>query len=205
MKWIKRALIPVFLAVLTTGGYGAVHFYTIGKANFNFTQNTGYEAGANDFSTHEAYTTFGAGYGLTIGSKAFFGLELHYNLSGKAILTDPSDNDTVSIDTYKYASGLLLIGFNIVRNPGIRFYIEGGGGIAYGIDIKTKTYISAQGFETIIEPPQKRSPFFGFGGLGIDLYFTHGIGMTVHARYRYLAADDPQSAVIALAGLVFSF
>ncbi len=205
MKLLKLMLIPIFCLALTTWGYGAVQFYTFGKANFNNALDTGYEAGANDFSTQAAYSTYGTGCGLTAGSRIFFGLEIHYNLNGTATLTDPSDNDTVVIDTYKYASGFLTLGLNIVQSTGFRLYIQGGGGIAYGIEIKTKTYTSSLGFETIIEPPKKKTPIVGFGGLGLEVYFSRGIALMVQGRYQYLASDDAQSAVVAMGGLVFSF
>jgi len=205
MKLSKLMLIIIFCLALTTWGYGAVHFYIFGKANFNNALDTGYEAGTNDFSTQAAYSTYGAGCGLITGSRIFLGLEIHYNLNGTATLTDPSDNDTVNIDTYKYASGFLTLGINIVQSTRFKLYIQGGGGIGYGIKIETKTYTSSLGFETIIEPPKNKTPIIGFGGLGLEVHFSRVIGVMAQGRYQYLASDDAQPAIVAMGGLVFSF
>lgn len=205
MKLLRLILISIFCLALTTWGYGAIHFYAFGKANFINALDTVYEAGTNDFSTQAAYSTYGTGCGLVAGSRIFLGLEIHYNLNGTVTLTDPSDNDTVNIDTYKYASGFLTLGINIVQSIGFRLYIQGGGGIAYGIKIETKTYTSSLGFETIIEPPKKKTPIVGYGGLGMEVYFSRGIGLMAQGRYQYLASDNAQSALIIMGGLVFSF
>ena len=165
-----------------------------------------YEVGVNEFPLAAAHTTHGFGAGISSDyGDMFFGLETHFNLGGTATLTDPSDNDTVDIDTYKYISGLFIVGFNIVHTSRVRLFIQGGGGVSYTLDAKTKIYTSREDYETQIDPPDNKFPVSALVGGGIELDFSDRVGLLFISRYEYLAFDQPQSKISVLAGLIVSF
>ena len=201
----KLFAIVLCLAVLTAAGFGATNVYLFGKGIFTMPVTGTYEEGVTDFSDADGFQTFGIGAGLITGGTSFFGLEVHYNMAGKATLNDPSDDDTVEIDTYQYVSGLLTFGFHLIQNSPLKLYIQAGAGVSYAMGAEEKTYTSSLGYETIISVPDKQYPITGFAGLGVMFEVTPGISVMGSARYQYMMTDDPQSAILILAGVAFGF
>lgn len=207
MKLLKIAFILICLVVFSTAAYSDVQFYLFGRGNFIGTSGSesDYEIGANEFPLVFSHQNYGTGFGLKFGGTIFIGLEGHYNFGGKAIHKDPSDNDTVEMDTYKYTSGFLTLGLNIVRNSVFRLYINGGGGISYYIDAEEKTYVSELGFAVEVDPLEEKYKLAGFGGIGLELYFSQTGGILLNARYLHIDVDKPQPIYMVMGGLVWKF
>jgi hypothetical protein len=207
MKTLKVISVLGCLVLLSTLAYGDSHFYVFGKGNFIGSSGSrdDYTEGENEFPLVSAYKNYGVGFGLTFGKVVFAGIEGHYNLSGKATLTDPTDNDTLDINTYKYVSGIFTLGVNLVRNNILRLYINGGGGVRYNLDAEVQTYTSELGYAVEIEPPEKEFLLEAFGGAGLELYVSQSTGLFFSGRYTYADFDDPQVAIVVLAGLVYRF
>ncbi len=210
MRRIKSVLIFYGLFLVSVFAYSETQFHLFGKGNFLSASGTAsdYVEGENDFPITASHQNYGIGFGLTFGQAIFIGFEGHYNFSGKATQTDPSDGDTVEIDTYKYALGLVTLGFSVVRNRLMKIYLNGGGGFCRYLDTETKSYVSRLGYETIVEPPDPRKKSFpaGFGGFGLDLYLSQSSGIMLGVRYLYIATpDEPQIIYTALAGFIFRF
>ncbi len=209
MRAFKVFFMVVFVGMVSISSFGEVQFYLFGRGNF--VGETGsaadYVEGENDFPVASAYRTYGGGFGLTFGKGVFIGLEGHYNLSGKVTLTDTSDEDTVEINTYKSASGYVTLGFCLVRNRYVRFYVNGGGGIRQIMEeLETKTYVSEMGYETLIEPPEKKSHFAGFGGAGLEIYFSRSGGLFAGGRYLvYTVEGESRTMLVVLAGFVVRY
>ncbi|NIM91660.1 MAG: hypothetical protein GTO17_12015 [Candidatus Aminicenantes bacterium] len=207
MRFIKITLITVLLFFSISFVYADTNLYLFGKGNFVMDSGSedDYRPGENDFPMASSFNNFGFGLGVVFESKkVFYGLEAHYTLSGNTTLTDPSDNDTVEVDTYKHISGLIALGFNLVYKPNLRLFINGGGGVSLVLDAEMKTYTSQLGYETQIEAPNKY-PLTVFGGVGAVINFSQSLGLWINGRYQYLAIDVPESAVVVLVGLVFGF
>lgn len=188
--------------------YGKTNLYLFGAGSFTQAVEGTYEAGVTDFSNTDAHTVLGFGLGITSSSEKLFftGLEVHYNMQGKVIMTDPSDSDTVEIDTYKNVMGFLTVGFNIVRSESLNFFVNGGGGVNYLLGTETATYTSTLGYETIIEPPERKYNFMAFGGAGVSFMFSGGAGVFASGRYVYVwTEDEPVGTIMALGGLTFHF
>lgn len=207
MKTLKTIFIGVCLVLISTLAYGDSQFFVFGRGSLipASGSESDYEVGVNEFPLVSAFQNFGLGLGLTFGKVVFAGIEGHYNFNGKATLTDPSDDDTVEIDTYRYASGLFTLGVNVVRSRTVRLYINGGGGVRYNLDSETKSYTSALGFFTDIDPPEKKYLLEAFGGVGIELYLSQTSGLLLSGRYSYVDIDDPQASFVVLAGIVYRF
>ena len=167
--------------------------------------STDYEPGVYDFPQSESYTIPGFGLGFRSGRTVYFGLEGHFNMKGKMTLVDPSDNDRVEIDTYPSITGLLVLGIRVINNRMLLVFLEGGGGVSFATSVKSRAYTSELGVETRIEPPEETSPFVYFGGAGIVLNLSRTTGLIINARYRFTNAEQKQTALVAGAGLNFSF
>lgn len=120
-------------------------------------------------------------------------------------MADTSDNDTVEINTYKYLTGLTILGINIFKSSGLRFFISGGVGVSYATNVEMKTYSSEYGYETKIEPSDTKYPFTVFGGVGMVLDISSNMGMLLNGRFQYMGTDQSQNAIVTQAGLVLSF
>lgn len=205
---MKVVVITGWLIASTSLAFSDTGIYLFGKGRFvnSSGSEADYEAGENDFPITSSYSTLGFGLGLTTThGRLIFGFEAQYNLSGKATLTDPSDNDTVEIDTYEYIAGLATVGVSIFDGPNLQFFINGGAGVSYAKDIEMKTYTSALGYETEIESPDTQYPFTAFAGVGAVWKFSSHTGLLVSGRFQYLETDEPQTAIVIQTGLVFSF
>lgn len=207
MKTMKTVFICVCLILVSGLAYGDSQFAVFGKVNFipGSGSEADYEVGVNEFPIVSAYKNYGLGLGLSFGQVVFAGIEGHYNLSGKAIMTDTSDDDTVEVDTYRYVTGLFTLGVNVVRNRKVRLYIQGGGGVRYNLDAETKTYYSELGYETDIDPPEKKLLLEAFGGVGIEVYFSQSSGLLLNGRYTYVGLESFHTTFTVLAGIVYRF
>ena len=162
--------------------------------------------GSNDFPISGAHATFGLGIGLAAGSRLFFyGVEFLYHLQGTTTLTDPSDNDRVEIDTYRYLTGVLRVGTYLLHTSSLRLYLEGGGGISHTPDKDVRIYTSEQDYETEIGPPEKEFPLTFFAGAGLELPLSADLALMVGGRWIYLSLEQGQSVIAVRAGLSFSF
>lgn len=180
--------------------------------SMNFINSSGsasdYKEGENDFPIKNAHKTSGIGFGVSfpLGKNFFIGFESHYGFGGKATLEDPSDNDSVEIDTYKNSSLLLTMGFDIFRSGNFNLFLNGGAGLNLILEKETKIYTSKFGYETEILPPQRKSNLAGFGGIGVLYRMNNYIGILANARYLYISYEDnSQNGLEILAGLNISF
>ncbi len=209
MRSLKVLCIVFGIVLIAGSAFGDSRFSVFGKVNFIAATgvDSDYEVGVNEFPLVSAYQNLGIGFGLTFGKNLFAGIEAHYNLSGKVTLTDPNpvDPDTVEVDTYKYASGLFIVGFNLVNNQRVRVYLNGGGGIRYNLEDEIKSYVSENGYLTEVDPPDKRFILEGFGGAGLELYLSRNTGILLSGRYVYIALEESQKAMVVLAGVVYRF
>jgi hypothetical protein len=206
---LSRAVIFIFLLFLMSSlGFSRNDLYILGKINFMGATGSedSYKEGENDFPVASSFSTMGFGLGFTTSIKpVFFGLEAHYNLSGTTILTDTSDNDTVKINTYKYASGFLTLGVDFLKNQKLALFMNTGIGLSYALNPEMKTYVSQYGYETEIEPPEKKYFLTAFAGLGLKIYFNPVLGFLLNTRYQYMDQEEPQSAICLSAGIVYTF
>ena len=206
-KLLKISLIFMCLVFVSSAAYSEVQFYLYGRGNFvrSSGSESGYEVGVNEFPLVSSHRKYGAGFGLKFGRTFFFGLEGSYNFGGKAVYTDPSDDDAVEMDTYKTALGFLTLGLNLVRGPVFRLYINGGGGVCYYLEAEEKTYVSELDIAVEVDAVEGRYKSAAFGGIGLELYFSQTGGFLLNGRYLRINDEVPQSMFVVLAGLVWRF
>lgn len=200
------ALLIFFLAAGVTYPAGETRVYVFGQGLFfNSAGSEGdYIPGENDFPLTSRHQSYGPGFRITAGEGRFYlGLEGQYHLSGPVTLTDPSDGDKVAIDTYPHLAGFLLAGLDMIQKDSIRVYVNAGAGLYHALNVETRKYTSDFGYETLIEPPDSKSPFAGFGGAGADFRINSQIGLFLEGRYQYIDSDQPQTLISLSAGVSF--
>lgn len=208
MKLLKVFILIFLFFISVNIGLGQTDFYLFAKGNFMGATGSeqDYKEGENDFPLASSFNTLGFGMGLTTSiHPVFFGLEAHYNLGGTTILTDTSDNDTVKINTYEYVSGFFLFGIHLFQSHKFCLFVNTGTGMSYAVNAEMDRYVSEYGYETEIEPPERKFPLSVFGGIGLKIYFTPALGIIMNSRYQYIDQDQPQSSFCITAGMVYTF
>ncbi len=164
-----------------------------------------YVLGQNDFPVTPAHkpASFGASIGYFTGN---IGIELdgRYYLSSKVILEDPSDQDTVEINTSKHYS-LTLNLFYQLSSGNLRPYLVIGGGVDK-FSAKDETYITEYGYEVEFLAPVKTTDSLAQVGGGIHYLLSSNAGVRLDVRYVLIFADpDNVSSVNIMAGAFIRF
>ena len=117
---VNKLIILILFLLLASGFvFSDTNAYLLVKGNFFSSSGSeeDYDQAENDFPLVSSHQSVGFGVGfLNDSGRVLFGFEAQYNAKSTATLTDPSDNDTVEIETYPYNVGILLIGFNTKAN-----------------------------------------------------------------------------------------
>lgn len=204
LGWMLLALSPGICraqkiqASLLTGGcrtfaYGAERDYALGE---------------NDFPVTPAHTSFqlGGALGVSLNDKLLLELDGRLVFSSPVTLEDPSDEDTVRIDT----SNHLLMGVNLVYRLSegrFRPYVLLGAGLDK-VFAEDTTVMSEYGFEIIFEAPSGKEsldPMINIGTGGL-FALNQRLALRLDARY-VLIMDSPntQNGLSLLLGLTAWF
>lgn len=208
-----KKTIHLILIVLIIGCYGAaqekrVQISLFGGVNHVFAYGSvdDYVSGENDFPAVPSHTPSSYGVALAFFFSDSVGIEFdgRYTTSTKVILEDPSDQDTVEVDTLKRYS---LTANLLIQIPTGNFipYLCVGGGIDK-LQAEDQTYTSEYGYEIELSAPERTiDPLFQAGG-GIHFLFSDVFGMRIDARYVYIFSDpNAVKGISAVAGLLFRF
>lgn len=211
MKYIKFLIfIPILSLFFSVNANAKGDILIFGAMNFINSSGSAsdYKEGENDFPITNSHQNlcFGLGVSFPLTKNLFFGLEGNYNIGGKATLQDPSDNDTVEIDTSKNANLFLTLRLNILSQTSFNLFLNGGAGLNYILEKETKIYTSKFGYETQILPPETKTNLTGFGGVGILYKMSKSIGLLLNARYLYISLENhPENGFVVLGGLEIGF
>jgi len=181
----------------------------LGGVNRHFAYGTvsDYALGVNDFPVTPAHTPPALGLGAAYRTGRWgFELDVRATLAAKVVLSDPSDGDTVEIETLPHVAA----GLNIFFQPwtgGFRPYLLAGGGLD-AVLARDRTYTSRYGYTISVPAPRGKDRYdpeaHAGGGLFIDL--SRSLGFRIDARYVWVFdAPAPVRSVQALAGLVLRF
>ncbi len=219
MKTHKSIILSlVLLLVLSLPGLlsgqqdpARISFHLFGSLNriLEYGCECDYEQGANDFPLTPAHSTsvFGAGVGYLLGKG--FGLELdaRYYGSTEVTLTDPSDLDTVKIDSSRHYSITFNILYQILRGS-VRPYLVGGAGFDTLVDVDSKFYKTELGYDFELAPPDKNTHFVWNLGGGVEFVLGRTVGLRLDARYVNIPKSGSQptiSGLNATAGVTVRF
>jgi opacity protein-like surface antigen len=188
-----------------------VYLHFFGGLNwvFEYGCNCDYEQSVNDFPLTPAHGTsiVGGGFGYLLGKG--FGLELdaRYFGSTEVTLTDPSDGDTVKINSAKHYAITLNLLYQILQGS-VRPYLLGGAGIDTLTDVGTVLYETDLGYEFELAEPDKKNYFLWNLGGGVEFVLGRTLGLRLDARYVNIPKSDDNpmfQSVNATAGLTVRF
>jgi hypothetical protein len=165
-----------------------------------------YIAGENDFPVMPSHrqSCLGISFAYSLTKKAVIELAGRYYSSTEVTLEDPSDQDTLAINTAKHYS--VTANF-IYRLSGKAFspFLAVGIGID-NLSAKDETYTSGYGYEIeFLAPGKKTDLLFNLGG-GIQYSFSSGFGMLADVRY-VIIFDNPSNikSLNLMAGIFMKF
>jgi len=159
---------------------------------FEFGSVDDYVLGENDFPVTPAHTPANMGMAFAYFFTNNIGVELdgRYTLSSKVTLEDPSDQDTVKIDTSRHYSVTLNFIINFLRGK-FRPYLVAGGGVDKLLT-KDETYTSEYGYEIDFLAPKKTSDPVAQVGAGVCYYLAQSLGIRLDFRY-VIIFDEPDN------------
>ena len=149
-----------------------------------------YEFAQNDFPVTPAHNSLKFGIALSYFFIKGLGFELdaRFFLPSRVILEDPSDQDTVKIDTSSHFSISLNYIYKIL-NGKIQPYLVAGGGIdkILGND---QTAVTKYGFEIQFDKPKKTLDFSINAGGGIQYSLSSRMGIRLDIRYFVIFGEQ---------------
>ncbi len=182
----------VFTVILT--GLNAQNFNMFMGGGLNFVGQYGsagdYVSGENDFPVTPSHKN-----SLITGSLSYsfyknFGILLKssYHFKTNIMLEDPSDGDSVDIDTSPHLSLSLNIVYSLNKGRFQPFFYLGGG--FDKIFPEDKVYTSKYGYEIVFLSPERTvDPMFNLGG-GFDFKIISSIYFRVNINYMMIVSQS---------------
>lgn len=173
---------------------------------FNYGAEEDYVLGENDFPVTPSHTpaNLGASFAVFLNDNVSVELDGRYTFSSTVTLADPSDGDTVAIDTSRHYSLTLNFLYRFLRGN-VRPYLVLGGGIDK-LMAEDKTYVTEYGFEVDFLAPEKTlDPVANLGG-GAYFFLKSNLGIRLDLRYVMIFSDpDSVGSLNGVLGLFFHF
>lgn len=191
-SWTVLVFIVFALPLLTGSAHAQkFQFSVFGGLNhvFEYGSEDDYALGENDFPVTPAHTPLALGASLAYYFSENLGLELdwRYVLSSKVTLEDPSDQDTVAIDSSKHYSLTLNLLYQFMSGK-LRPYVLAGGGFDKLL-AEDATYTSDYGFEITLEAPEKTLDAVANLGAGLNYFVSDSLALKLDVRYVMIFAD----------------
>ena len=212
---MKRILFSILMMVYVTG-FAAAETTAEKKLQLSilagihkvsgYGSQADYISGENDFPVMPSHqpSCLGISFAYSLTKKAGIELAGRYYFSSKVSLEDPSDQDTLEINSAKHFS---VTGNFIYRLSGKTFspFLAVGVGID-NLVAKNETSTSEYGYEIEFLAPEKKTDLlFNLGG-GIQYSFSSGFGMLADVRY-VIVFDKPSNikSLNLMAGIFMKF
>jgi hypothetical protein len=174
--------------------------------SFAYGSESDYVMGSNDFPVTPAHTpvSFGAALSFSLSRRLALELRGDYVLASTMTLTDPSDQDTVSIKSSKHMAAALNLVWDLSAGS-VRPYLVVGGGVDK-LSGDAVTAISANGYEVSFASPAKTWSAFAQAGAGLRIPLSSLLGAQIDLRYRLIFDGSSRiSGLIGGAGLYWRF
>jgi outer membrane protein W len=179
-------------------------------AGFNHTFECGseddYLAGENDFPVTPAHTSPNISLCFGYFFKKNMGLELDgaINFRSRVRLEDPSDQDTVEINTSAHYS-ITLNFIYMFLGGNLRPYLIAGGGIDK-LSVKDESYTSEYGYVVEFSAPDRAIDPMANMGFGIYYFLNPRLGLRFDIRYGVIFADPNNiNSLSVMAGASWRF
>ncbi|MCJ7525561.1 MAG: hypothetical protein MUP71_10135 [Candidatus Aminicenantes bacterium] len=165
-----------------------------------------YVAGANDFPVTPAFQSPVLGFGFAFFTSRSFaiGLDVRYGLSAAVDLRDPSDGETIAVDTPKNLTAVfnLYKYFDFSKRLGL--YVSLGGGLE-NLMAEEKEYLSNLGNKIIIAGPDQALSPLAAGALGLQAMLSRSLGLAFDFQAAYVFRKKNQLQLSPSLALVLKF
>lgn len=165
-----------------------------------------YVAGANDFPVTPAFQSPVLGFALAFFTSRSFavGLDVRYGLSATVDLRDPSDGETIAVDSPKNLTAVISLYnyFNLSRRLGL--YVSLGGGLE-NLMAEEKEYLSNLGNKIIIAGPDQALSPLAAGALGLQAMLSRSLGLAFDFQATYVFRKNNQLLLSPSLALVLKF
>ena len=208
-KRVKTGFIIFFFFLVGSGiSYGQekkfqLIFFGGLTRTFQYGSQDDYISGGNDFPVTPAHSSPNIGLGIAYLLKEQIAIEFNGGVcfSSKVRREDPSDRDTVEINTFKHYP-LVVNLLYVFPGRKIKPYFLIGLGIDK-LSAKDKTYISQYGFEVeILTPERTVDPIINMGG-GFCWFLDQTAGLRFDLRYAIIVSTpDNIHSLSLLRGVV---
>jgi hypothetical protein len=165
-----------------------------------------YMAGTNDFPVTPAYQSpaFGLSFAVFMSRSFAVGIDVRYSLSAKVDLHDPSDGETIQVDTPKNLIAAVSLFQYFKLSKRAQLFISLGGGTEYRL-AEDMEYVSALGSEISISAPAKPLSPLAAAGIGLQYMFSTALGINLECRATYVFRDPAQILFSPVLALVLKF
>lgn len=181
----KKFQFSLFGGISPIFEYGSVEDYSLGENDFPVTPS-------------HAPPYFGLSFSYFFAKSVKAELDWRYVLSSKIILSDPSDDDTVEIDTSKQYFTSLNVVYQCFQCKFRPYFLVGGG--INKLLAEAGTYISEYGYEIEWGIPGKTTALFTQFGGGLDVFLSSSFGVLADVRFVYLFTE-PDNVLSLFAGI----
>ncbi|MCP2520025.1 porin family protein [Candidatus Aminicenantes bacterium AC-335-A11] len=163
---------------------------------FEYGSEEDYILGENDFPVTPSHTppVFGLSYSFFFFKNLGLELDFRYILNSKLTLRDPSDDDTIKIDSNKHYSFTGNLIFQLLSGK-FRPYIIVGAGFDTLVNVEDQTLTSEYGFPVFLKAPEKTTDFVGNIGGGILYFFGSSFGTRIDSRYIFIPKTNEHPAI----------
>jgi outer membrane beta-barrel protein len=208
-NWAVLIFTVFAIPFLTGAAYAQkFQFSVFGGINhvFKYGSEDDFVLGENHFPVTPTHTPpiFGASLSLFFSENLGLELDWRYVFSSKVILVDPSDQDTVEIDSSKHYSLTLNLLYQFMSGK-LRPYVVAGGGFD-NLSAEDATYTSEYGFAITLEAPEKTLDAVANFGAGMNYFVSDNLGLKLDVRYVMIFADPNNvNNLSAVFGVSFRF
>lgn len=177
------------------------------RAGSNMFQSCGsggdYVAGENDFPVTPAHQGAALGIGLTFSNpkSLAFGVSVSYGLSSAIDLRDPSDGETVTVDSPTSLQAVLNLSKFIDLSQKLRLVIFLGGGGEYRL-ADGREFVSSLGNKIVVESPAKPFSPLAAAGVGLHCMLSNALGLALEIQGAYIFRDPAQLLLTPALGLI---
>jgi outer membrane beta-barrel protein len=191
-SWAVLIFIVFALPLLTgTAHAQKFQFSVFGGINhvFEYGSVDDYVLGGNDFPVTPSHSplTLGISFGYFLSKNLGLELDWRHVMSSKVTLEDPSDQDTLEIDSSKHYSLTLNLIYQFASGK-LRPYVVAGGGFDK-LMAEDATYTSDYGFDITLESPEKTLDAVANFGAGLNYFFSDSLALKLDVRYQVIFAD----------------
>lgn len=172
---------------------------------FEYGSEEGSVQGKSDFPVMPAHTPpfFGLSFSYFLTESIKLELDGRHAFASKVKLLDPSDADSVEVNTAARSFASLNICYQCIRCNFRPYFLVGGG--LNGTAAKERNYTTLNGYEIDFAEPGKKTALMVLMGWGMDLAIRGSAGVRLDVRFHYLF-EKPDNIPVVFFGIgAYSF